>query len=115
MPYRNVTGWLGTGALFMSVAACFWQRTPLNLTRTQLWVPLAIYLANFSFGAVITVAQLDSRFWIPTAISVLLGVVPAIALWWVAKPVTPQQQQPYPILEEVPAEASAVPVGVSPK
>ncbi len=81
MPYRNLTGWLGTGVLFMTVAALFWGKVTLNLTRAQLTVPLAIYLLNFAFGAVITVAELDSRFWIPTAMSILLGVVPAIGLW----------------------------------
>ncbi|MBW4471779.1 MAG: carotenoid biosynthesis protein [Stenomitos rutilans HA7619-LM2] len=86
MPYRNLTGWLGTGALFMSVAALFWRNTSIVLTRPQLTVPLVIYLVNFAFGAVITVNQLDVRFWIPTAIGAVLGVLPAIALWWVAKP-----------------------------
>jgi len=91
MPYRNVTGWLGTGVVFMSVAAFFWRKTAVRLTRAQLSVPLAVYLINFAFGAVITVTQLDNRFWIPTMISVLLGVVPAIALWWVTPNVTVDQ------------------------
>jgi uncharacterized membrane protein len=86
MPYRTLTGWLGTGAIFMSVAAFFWRGVEIKLTRSQLWVPLAIYLVNFAFGAVITVTQLDVRYWIPTVISVLLGVLPAIALWWMAQP-----------------------------
>ncbi len=87
MPYRNLSGWLGTGALFMSVAAFFWRKVSLQLTRRQLTLPLVIYLVNFAFGAMITVSQLDVRFWIPTAISVVLGVVPAVLLWWSAKPV----------------------------
>lgn len=82
MPYRNISGWLGTGALFMTIATFFWRKTEQPLQRDRLWVPLVVYLVNFAFGAVITVAQLDSRFWIPTAISVLLGVVPAFLLWW---------------------------------
>jgi uncharacterized membrane protein len=81
MPYRNLTGWLGTGAVFMTVASLFWGKATLNLTRAQLITPLAIYLINFAFGAIITIAELDVRFWIPTSISVLLGVVPAIGLW----------------------------------
>jgi len=87
MPYRNLSGWLGTGALFMSVAAFFWRKISLQLTRRQLTLPLIIYLVNFAFGAIITVSQLDGRFWIPTAISMMLGVVPAVLLWWSAKPV----------------------------
>ncbi len=86
MPYRNLSGWLGTGALFMSVAALFWRKTTIDLTRSQLTVPLIVYLVNFAFGAVITLNQLDVRFWIPTAIGAALGVLPAIGLWWLAKP-----------------------------
>ncbi|MGA7936902.1 MAG: hypothetical protein WCA35_25320, partial [Kovacikia sp.] len=48
-------------------------------------IPLIIYLVNFAFGAIITVNQLDVHFWIPTGISVLLGVLPAIVLWQSAK------------------------------
>ena len=87
MPYRNLTGWLATGVLFMSVAALFWRNPSTQLTRSKLSVPLAIYLANFTFGAVLTVTQLDIRFWIPTVFSVLLGVIPTVALWWATKPV----------------------------
>lgn len=86
MPYRNVTGWLGTGALFMSIATLFWKPSAQPLQRSQLTVPLAIYLVNFAFGAIITITQLDVRFWIPTSISILLGVVPAILLWWSVAP-----------------------------
>jgi putative membrane protein len=82
MPYRNITGWLGTGLVFMTVATVFWRSPAPPLTRSQLVTPLVIYLVNFAFGALITIAQLDVRFWIPTAISVVIGVVPAIALWW---------------------------------
>jgi putative membrane protein len=85
MPYRNVTGWLGTGAIFMGVASLFWGKATLNLTRSQLTIPLTIYLINFAFGAAITVTQLDSRYLIPTLMSTVLGVVPAIGLWWMAK------------------------------
>jgi uncharacterized membrane protein len=86
MPYRNLTGWLGTGVIFMSVAAFFWRNVRIRLDRSQLTVPFIIYLVNFAFGAIITVTELDSRFWIPTAIGAILGVVPAIVLWWSAKP-----------------------------
>lgn len=116
MPYRNLSGWLGTGAIFMTVAALFW-RTPVSpLTRSQLWVPLVVYLVNFAFGAVITVSQLDVRFWIPTAIGALLGVVPAIGLWWLARPTVTVDQvrtalenaQPTPEAD-VPIVSAAVP------
>ncbi len=116
MPYRNLSGWFGTGAVFMTVASLFWGKAPLNLSRDQLTVPLAIYLINFAFGAVITVAQLDARFWIPTALSTFLGVVPAIVLWWVAKP-NPTVAQLETVLQvrELGGESPIVPVGVSEK
>lgn len=94
MPYRNLVGWLGTGVLFMSVATLFWRDTSTRLSRTQLWVPLLIYLVNFAFGAIITISQLDSQFWIPTIMSILLGVVPAVALWWIATPTVPLSCSP---------------------
>jgi putative membrane protein len=86
MPYRNLSGWIGTGVVFMTVAALIWEKKPLNVQRSQLLVPLTVYLVNFAFGAVITVTSLDSRFLIPTALGVLVGVIPAIVLWWMAAP-----------------------------
>jgi uncharacterized membrane protein len=116
MPYRNLSGWFGTGAVFMTVASLFWGKAPLNLSRDQLTVPLAVYLINFAFGAVITVAQLDARFWIPTALSAFLGVVPAIALWWIAKPnATMAQLETVLQVRELEGESPIVPVGVSEK
>lgn len=85
MPYRNLTGWLGTGALFISVAALLWRNKAIALSRPQLTLPVLVYLVNFAFGAIITVVSLDSRFLFPTFMSVLLGVVPAFILWWNAK------------------------------
>ena len=86
MPYRNLAGWMGTGALFMSVAAFFWRKTPIHLERSEMGLPLIVYVVNFAFGAIITVTSLDSRFWFPTMLAVLLGVVPAIVLSLMAKP-----------------------------
>lgn len=110
MPYRNLTGWLGTGALFMAVASLFWRTPAIPVTRAQLTVPLVIYLVNFAFGAVITVNQLDSRFWIPTAIGAALGVVPAIALWWSARPVVT-----LPAIDPPSSDLPNLPVAVMPK
>ena len=92
MPYRNLSGWIGTGAIFMTIAALLWEKKPLNLDRSQLLLPLTVYLVNFAFGAVITIACLDSRFLIPTSLGVLVGVVPAIGLWFMAaKTSTPEE------------------------
>jgi putative membrane protein len=86
MPYRNLAGWVGTGVVFMGVASGLLRQCSFSLTRDQLVVPLLIYLANFLFGAVITLSQLDARFQIPVALGVVLGVLPAIALWYGAPP-----------------------------
>ncbi len=107
MPYRNMSGWFGTGVIFMTVASLFWGTAPLKVTRSQLNLPLAIYLINFAFGAIITVTQLDRGFLIPTLISIVLGVVPAIALWWMAEPTLPRAEETAPkLVAPVPATAS---------
>ncbi|TAD80412.1 MAG: carotenoid biosynthesis protein [Oscillatoriales cyanobacterium] len=84
MPYRNLSGWVATGVVFMSVAAFFWRGQRLNLTRSQLTVPVVLYLVNFAFGAAITVVSLDPGFLIPTLMSVAIGVVPVLGLWAIA-------------------------------
>ncbi|PIG91989.1 gamma-carotene 1'-hydroxylase CruF [Gloeocapsopsis sp. IPPAS B-1203] len=84
-PYRNYLGWYGTSALFMSVAALLWKNPPLNLNRSQLIVPLIVYLSNVAFAAAISLA---SGFWIPVAMGLILGVIPVIFLWWMAQPST---------------------------
>jgi putative membrane protein len=104
MPYRNITGWLGTGILFMSVATLLWRKAEIRLSRSQLWTPLVVYIANFAFGAVITVAELDVRFWIPTLLGFLVGVVPAIAFWRLAQPQVSSEQS---IVQLSVAEAGA--------
>jgi hypothetical protein len=43
-----------------------------------------LYIVNFAFGAAITLTQLPQGFWLPASIAVLFGIVPAVALWWVA-------------------------------
>jgi uncharacterized membrane protein len=83
MPYRNLLGWVGTGIVFMGVAALLGRKEPLGLSRSQLTIPLCVYLANFAFGAIITLTQLDSRFMIPTALGGLIGVLPAVVCWWI--------------------------------
>lgn len=99
MPYRNLAGWMGTGALFMSVAAFCWRKTSIQFDRSELSLPLIVYLVNFAFGAIITVTSLDSRFWFPTLLAVLLGVFPAIALSWIAKPAAIEETETIPSLD----------------
>lgn len=86
MPYRNLLGWVGTGMVFMGVAALLWRTLPLRLSRGQLVLPLLVYLANFAFGAVITLTQLDARFQIPVMLGMVTGVVPAVLCWRLTPP-----------------------------
>ena len=114
MPYRNLAGWMGTGALFMSVAAFFWRKTPNVLQRSQLGLPLVVYLINFAFGAIITITSLDSRFWFPTLLAVFLGVVPAITLSWMAKHQTGEAAETISYQDQLAlkAEIAPQPVGL---
>lgn len=83
-PLQNFAGWLLTGAVFMTVAALFWKKAPLTLSRKQLGFPLAVYLSNIIFGMAMTLGGVG--IWLPVGLGVLLGVGPAIALWWLATP-----------------------------
>ncbi len=85
MPYRNILGWTGTGAMFMGLAMITWWPKPVVVNRRQLITPLLVYLVNFAFGAVITLTSLDQRFWIPATLGFVLGVVPVTLLWWFAQ------------------------------
>ena len=82
-PYQNYAGWFGTGALFMTVAAVLWRKTPIRLDRAQLSLPLVVYLSNFAFAALLSCA---AGFWIPVFLGLLLGVAPVLALWSMAQP-----------------------------
>ena len=77
-PYRNYLGWFGTSALFMGTAALIWGPKPIKLLRSQLVLPLVIYLSNFMFAAGLS---LGDGYVIPVSLGLILGVVPAIALW----------------------------------
>ncbi|MEP0869173.1 carotenoid biosynthesis protein [Trichocoleus desertorum AS-A10] len=81
MPYQNFAGWWGTGAVFMSVAALLWGKAPIQLTRQQLQLPLAIYLSNFAFAMIMSLA---AGIWIPVLLGLALGVAPALILWRMA-------------------------------
>lgn len=78
MPYQNFAGWIGTGSVFMAVAALLWKNSPIKLERSQLNIPLVVYLINFGFAAVMSLA---AGFSIPVCLGLVLGVAPAVALW----------------------------------
>ncbi len=81
MPYQNLAGWMGTGILFMTVATLLWKLKPLTLDSTQLALPLAIYLSNFVFAAVMC---LGAGFYMPAFLGMLLGVIPVVLLYLMA-------------------------------
>lgn len=113
MPYRNLVGWVGTGMIFMGVAALLGRKEPLGLSRSQLTVPLLVYLANFAFGATITLTQLDSRFMIPAALGVLIGVLPAMIFWWISPTQSALSVEPSQAFSEVASQEPAL--SASPK
>jgi uncharacterized membrane protein len=84
MPYQNFVGWLGTGAIFMAVGTGLWWllKVAPSGKADQLDVPLVVYLANFTFALVMSIA---AGFYVPIALGVLVGVLPALLCWWIAK------------------------------
>ncbi|MFN6516070.1 MAG: gamma-carotene 1'-hydroxylase CruF [Nostoc sp. CreGUA01] len=103
-PYQNYAGWFGTSAVFMSVAGLLWGKTSIELERSQLNLPLVVYLTNFAFAAGLSLA---GGFFIPVLLGSVLGVIPAVALW-LRSSSTPAQVA----IEPVTQEASAASVKV---
>lgn len=81
MPYQNFAGWMGTGIIFMTVAALLWKVKPFELPYHDLKLPLAIYLANFVFAMVLSLA---AGFYIPVVLGIILGILPLTVLYWLA-------------------------------
>lgn len=78
MPYQNFAGWMGTGIVFMTIATLLWQVKPLNLSRARLELPLAIYLSNFAFA---TILSLAAGIYLPVLLGIVLGIIPVLALY----------------------------------
>lgn len=81
MPYQNFAGWMGTGIMFMTVATLLWKAKPLVFTGNDLKLPLVIYLANFIFA---TVLSLAAGFYLPVLLGILLGVIPLSVFYLIA-------------------------------
>jgi uncharacterized membrane protein len=75
MPYQNFAGWFGTGVVFMTVATIIWQMKPVKLPFDKLGLPVAVYLGNFGFA---TITSLAAGIYIPILLGLVLGVVPLI-------------------------------------
>ncbi|MGL5074217.1 MAG: gamma-carotene 1'-hydroxylase CruF [Waterburya sp.] len=81
MPYQNFAGWLGTGIVFMTVATLLWTIKPLKLPSNDLKLPLAIYVANFAFAAILS---LTAGFYVPVLLGIVIGILPLITLYSMA-------------------------------
>lgn len=116
-PFRNFAGWIATGILFMIVAAFFWKKAPLVLSRKHMGFPLAVYISNIVFGAVMTIG--GAGLWIPVGLSILLGVVPACILSWMASstptPTTLEQRENAQVAQSSTTRVSVASVGVMQK
>ena len=112
MPYQNFAGWFFTGMVFMAVAATFWRGNDRlqGLTRSTLVLPLVVYIANFAFAMMMSVA---SGIFTPVLLGLGVGAMPAI-LCWLATPanaaapeVAADNQPPLSVIEvATPAGAS---------
>jgi putative membrane protein len=116
-PYRNFAGWIATGVLFMTVAALFWKKAPIAVSRKQLGLPLAVYISNIAFGAVLTIY--GAGIWLPVGLSILLGVVPALVLVGMASSVPAatglEQRENAELVSTQTTQVSVASVGVMPK
>ncbi|MGJ3245651.1 MAG: gamma-carotene 1'-hydroxylase CruF [Elainellaceae cyanobacterium] len=117
MPYQNFAGWMATGAIFMGIAALLWRRKTVFLNQTQLNVALTVYLGNFVFAMVMSLA---AGFWLPVLLGIVLGVVPAVVCWWRSPLVIDIDGGSRPVIsahstENLPHRGSTSPVGVSSK
>lgn len=83
MPLQNFGGWMLTGAAFMTVANLLWGKDQPVLNRRQLLGPLVLYVANFAFALLMS---LGSGIFAPAGLGLLLGLGPALGLWWNAPP-----------------------------
>ncbi|TVQ44932.1 MAG: carotenoid biosynthesis protein [Gloeocapsa sp. DLM2.Bin57] len=96
MPYQNFVGWFGTGVVFMIVATFFWKFKPLS-TNIQLETPLIVYLGNFGFAMIMSLAE---GIYIPVILGIILGVIPVLWLYRSAKNNQNSNSLNYEILEE---------------
>jgi uncharacterized membrane protein len=97
MPYQNFAGWFGTGVVFMSVATVLWQFRPLSTINIQLETPLIVYLGNFGFAMIMSLAE---GIYTPVILGIILGVIPVLWLYRSAKENQESNALNYEILEK---------------
>lgn len=105
MPYQNFAGWVATGSLFMGVAAVAWRHQPLAIAQESLNLPLVVYLGNFAFAMIMSMA---AGFWVPIGLGILVGVVPAVLSWQQARSL---RKTTLPTGQKPPAGLSEAPLG----
>ncbi|ACB54096.1 hypothetical protein cce_4748 [Crocosphaera subtropica ATCC 51142] len=81
MPYQNFAGWFGTGAVFMTVATLIWKVKPFNFPQHNLGLPLAIYVSNFAFAMIMSLA---AGIYIPVLLGLMVGLIPVLVLYRLA-------------------------------
>ena len=81
MPYQNFAGWFGTGAVFMTVATLIWKVKPFNFPQQNLGLPLAIYVSNFAFAMIMSLA---AGIYIPVVLGLIVGLIPVLVLYRLA-------------------------------
>ncbi len=82
MPYQNFAGWFGTGAVFMTVSTLIWKVKPFEFPQNNLGLPLAIYISNFAFA---TIMSLAAGIYIPVLLGLIVGLVPVLLLYRLSK------------------------------
>jgi uncharacterized membrane protein len=108
MPYQNFAGWFGTGVVFMTVATLIWNLKPVKLAEINLNLPLIIYVGNFFFAMIMSIA---GGIYIPVGLGILLGLGPAIIFYAIARS---QQQELIKEKLEKTVTKSEVKLAVSP-
>ncbi|WP_041237764.1 gamma-carotene 1'-hydroxylase CruF [Gloeothece citriformis] len=78
MPYQNFAGWFGTGVVYMTVAVLLWKVKPLRLPKIDLSLPLVMYLSNFGFATIMSMAE---GIYPPVLLGVITGVIPVVILY----------------------------------
>ncbi len=81
MPYQNFAGWFGTGAVFMTVATLISKVKPFNFPQSNLGLPLAIYVSNFAFAMIMSLA---AGIYTPVLLGLIVGLIPVLALYRLA-------------------------------
>ena len=112
MPYQNFAGWLGTGLVFMTIAALFWRQSERGviLTRTEAVVPLVVYLLNFGFAMAMSLA---AGIIVPVLLGLVVGAGPALVCWRLTRADGDHVSLPNDAVEPQTSDFEAVPSAIA--